>query len=135
MVVGSKAEEELWGMTREEVEKELLKLPGHTRFREYNTHLVSSEEEWEAVEEQLEKVETWPKDKRECCPLALIWLPCSLVLCLQLSSTLSPMCGRGPGWSSLVAEPHIAWLPFTMCVQLCSGPGLLRGVGRCCMAV
>ncbi len=52
MVVGSKAEEELWGMTRKEVETELLKLPAHTRFREFNTHLASSEEEWAVVEKQ-----------------------------------------------------------------------------------
>ncbi len=37
MVVGSKAEEELLCMTREEVEKELLKMPAHNDFRRFNT--------------------------------------------------------------------------------------------------
>ncbi len=34
MVVGSKAEDELLSMTRKE---ELLKMPAHKRFREFNT--------------------------------------------------------------------------------------------------
>jgi hypothetical protein len=131
MVVGSKAEDELWGMTREEVETELLKLPAHKEFRRFNTHLASSEAQWAAMEKQLKKVETWPKDMRECSALALILPPCSLALCLQLSSTLSLICGRGPGCFSIMAS---AWLRFTMCVQPCSGPGMLKGVGRCCMA-
>ncbi len=68
MVVGSKAEEELLSMTREEVEKELLKaLPAQKRFREFNTHLAKTEAEWVAMEKQLLKLETWPRDKRECC--------------------------------------------------------------------
>jgi hypothetical protein len=71
MVVGSVAEEELFGMTREEVEKELLKMPGHNDFRRFNTHLAKTEAEWAAMEKQLKKVETWPRDKRECSALAL----------------------------------------------------------------
>ncbi len=66
MVVGSKAKEELWSMTREEVETELLKMPAHTRFREFNTHLAKTAAEWAAMEQQLLKVEDWPRDKREC---------------------------------------------------------------------
>ncbi len=30
-------------MTRKEVETELLKLPAHTEFRRFNTHLANSE--------------------------------------------------------------------------------------------
>jgi hypothetical protein len=97
MVVGSKAEAELLSMTREEVETELLKMPAHQEFRRFNTHLANSEAQWAAVEKQLKKVEDWPKAKRECPALALILPPCSLVLCLQLSSILSLICGRGAG--------------------------------------
>jgi hypothetical protein len=93
MVVGSKAEEQLLSMTREEVETELLKMPAHKDFKRFNTHLAKTEAEWAAMEKQLKKVETWPRDKRECSALALILLPCSLVLCLQLSSILSLTCG------------------------------------------
>jgi hypothetical protein len=46
MVVGSKAEDELLGMTREELEKEMLKMPAQKRFREFYTHLASTEAEW-----------------------------------------------------------------------------------------
>jgi hypothetical protein len=66
MVVGLKAEEELLSMTREEVEKELLKMPAHKRFKEFNTHLAKTEAEWVAMEKQLKQLETWPRDKREC---------------------------------------------------------------------
>jgi hypothetical protein len=58
MVVGSKAEEELWSMTREEVETELLKIPAHRRFREFNTHLAKTAAEWAALDKQLLKLET-----------------------------------------------------------------------------
>jgi hypothetical protein len=71
MVVGSVAEEELFGMTRKEVETELLKMPRHNDFKRFNTHLAGSEEEWAVVDKQLEKLVTWPKDKRECSALAL----------------------------------------------------------------
>jgi hypothetical protein len=90
MVVGSKAEDVLFSMTRGEVEKELLKLPGHNDFKRFNTHLVRTDAEWPAMVKKLKSgVEAWDKDKRECPALALILLPCSLVLCLQPSSTLS----------------------------------------------
>ncbi len=65
MVVGSKAEDELLSMTRGQVETELLK-PAHRRFSEFNTHLAETEAEWAAMEKQLLKLETWPRDKREC---------------------------------------------------------------------
>ncbi len=52
MVVGSKAEYELFGMTREEVEKELLKMPAQKRFREFNKHLAKTEAEWAAMEKR-----------------------------------------------------------------------------------
>jgi hypothetical protein len=58
MVVGSKAEDELLDMTREEVEKELLKMPAQKRFREFNNHLAKTRAEWVAMEKQLEKLET-----------------------------------------------------------------------------
>ncbi len=99
MVVGSKAEEELLSMTRKEVETELLKMPAQKDFRRFNTHLANTEAEWAAMEKRLKKVETWPRDKGECCALALILLSCSLVLCLQLSSTLSPTSGGRAGCS------------------------------------
>jgi hypothetical protein len=53
-------------MTRKEVETELLKMPAHKDFRRFNTHLATTEAEWVALEKQLKKVETWPRDKREC---------------------------------------------------------------------
>ncbi len=53
MVVGSVAEDELLSMTREEVEKELLKMPAQKRFREFNTHLAKTAAEWAAMEKQL----------------------------------------------------------------------------------
>jgi hypothetical protein len=136
MVVGSKAEEELFSMTRGEVGKELLKMPGHTDFRRFNTHLVKTAAEWPAMLTKLKSsVDAWDKDKRECPALALILLPCSPVLCLQPSSTLTPTCGKRAGCSLFTSEvgPHTAWLPCTMCVQPCSGPGLQQGLGRCSM--
>ncbi len=93
MVVGSKSEEQLLSMTRKPVETELLKVPAHKDFKRFNTHLAKTPAEWAAMEKQLKKVETWPKDKRECCAWHCPWLPCGLVLCLQLSSTLSLTCG------------------------------------------
>jgi hypothetical protein len=125
MVAGSKAEEELFGMTRKEVETEMLKLPRHNDFRRFNTHLVKTDAEWPALEKKLKSsVEAWDKDKRECPAPALILLPCSLVLCLQLLSTLSPTGGRRAGCILSEACPHTARLPSTTCVQHCSGPGL-----------
>ncbi len=80
-------------MTRKEVAAELLKMPGHDDFKKFNTHLVKTDAEWPAMLKKLKgSVDAWDKDKRECPALALILLPCSLVLCLQLSSPLSPMC-------------------------------------------
>ncbi len=64
MVVDSKAKAEL--LTREEVETELLKMPAHQAFRRFNTHLAKTKAEWAAMEKRLEKLETWPRDKREC---------------------------------------------------------------------
>ncbi len=63
MVVGSKAEEELLSMTRKPVETKLLKMPAQKRFREFNTHLAKTAAEWAAMEKQLKKLETWPRDK------------------------------------------------------------------------
>jgi hypothetical protein len=51
MVVGSKAEDELLSMTREEVEKELLKMPAHHAHQ--GVHLAKTEAEWVAMEKQL----------------------------------------------------------------------------------
>jgi hypothetical protein len=53
-------------MTRGQVEMEMLKMPAQKRFREFNTHLAKTKAEWAAMDEQLKKLETWPRDKREC---------------------------------------------------------------------
>jgi hypothetical protein len=42
MVAGSKAEDDLLGMTRKEMETEMLKMPAQKRFREFNTHLAKT---------------------------------------------------------------------------------------------
>jgi hypothetical protein len=43
-LLGLKAEDELLGMTRGEVETELKKIPGHKEdFKRFNTHLVKRE--------------------------------------------------------------------------------------------
>ncbi len=46
-----------------EVEKEMKKMPAHADFRRFTTHLAKTEPEWAAIDEQLKKLETWPRDK------------------------------------------------------------------------
>jgi hypothetical protein len=59
------------------------------------------------MEKRLEKLRTWPTDLRECSAWRRLWLPCSPVLCLQLSSTQLP---------TTCTRTHIVWLPSTTAI-------------------
>jgi hypothetical protein len=78
MVVGS---DQLFNLTKKEVEEQLLKMPVHADFRGFNTHLARTGPEWRAKMKQLEKMEDWAKAKRECPAFAQFLLPCPAYTC------------------------------------------------------